>query len=77
MYIQLTDICALLKLSSTEGSIVTPRGLLAGSWTCGGPAGGLCGMAAELKTVHLSCAASGGGTIKAIQFASFGYFTFK
>ena len=60
------------NLSSTEGSIVTPRGLLSGSWTCGGPEGGLCGKAAEKGNVHLSCAAAGGGTIKAIKFASFG-----
>lgn len=64
------SICA--NLSSTEGSIVTPRGLLSGSWTCGGPAGGLCGKAAEKADVHLSCATAGGGTIKEITFASFG-----
>ena len=64
------SICA--NLSSTEGSIVTPRGMLSGSWTCGGATGGLCGIAAEKQDVHLSCAAAGGGTIKAISFASFG-----
>ena len=64
------SICA--NLSSTEGSIITPRGLVAGSWTCGGPEGGLCGKAAEKGDVHLSCASAGGGVIKSISFASFG-----
>jgi alpha-L-rhamnosidase len=68
------SICA--NLSSTEASILTPRGLLSGSWTCGGAgpsvSSGLCGMAPEKSTVELSCKSLGGGTIKSIAFASFG-----
>eukprot|EP01052_Picozoa_sp_SAG31_P038505 SAG31_NODE_5160_length_2708_cov_1.340744_2_plen_236_part_00 len=63
-----TSICA--NLSSTEGSIVTPRGLLSGSWTCGGGASGLCGQAAEHQSLKLSC--DGSGTIAKIDAAFFG-----
>ena len=69
------SICA--NLSSTEGSILTPRGMLSASWTCGGSAtpdssSGLCGKVAEKENLKLSCSSLGGGTIKAIKFASFG-----
>merc|ERR1711871_45843 len=63
-----TSICA--NLSSTEGSIVTPRGLLSGSWTCGGGPSGLCGQAAEHQSLKLTC--DGSGTIAKIDAAFFG-----
>ena len=62
------SICA--NLSSTEGSIVTPRGKLAGSWECITGNGGDCGIWDEHDTFSLNC--GNGGTIAAIDFVSFG-----
>jgi len=70
-----TSICA--NLSSTEASVLTPRGILSAAWTCGSSSGstvnsGLCGKVAEHDNLKLSCTSLGGGTIKSIKFASFG-----
>ena len=47
------SICA--NLSSTEGSIVTPRGLLSGSWTCGGVSPGYLPLLAICRPVLTDC----------------------
>jgi hypothetical protein len=60
------SICA--NLSSTEGSIATPRGVLATSWQCIMNSTGTCTDTAEHDTATLACSQPG-TTIKSIDFA--------
>ena len=65
------SVCA--NLSSTEGSIDTPRGIISAAWSClpqggGGPAG-TCAEVAEKGSAHLRCST---GVIKSVDFASYG-----
>ena len=68
-----TSICA--NLSSTQGSIVTPRGTVSGAWTCGGTYGSsLCGSAKEHNSLELACPAGSpaAGKIEKIEVAYYG-----
>lgn len=63
------SICA--NLSSTDGSIATPRGRLSGAWQClTGGNGSTCGVFDEHDTMELDCGE--GGNISTVDFASFG-----
>ena len=64
------DICA--NLSSTEGSIDTPRGIISAAWSCLPVATGsisTCQQVKEKSDAMLNC---GTGVIKSVDFASFG-----
>ena len=68
------SVCA--NLSSTEGSIDTPRGMVSAAWSClpvksnGDGNTGVCQQVNYTFTARLSC--THGAVVKSIDFASFG-----